>query len=417
MLIRKRSFFEMLFPLTIVFYACIGTSFIDAIGAAELRWLCAIILFFYLFLNGKILPSTNYLWKAFFFTYLIWCVLTSLWSQSPPLSSSKSIMFAFNVIVMVSAGSLWVIKYGYDRSLHWLVFVLLVTMLSGLLGGATSGSYDGYGSFSLYAGLNGNANAFGFLVAIISPLIFLKIYQYRKNTWLLTVWLLILIIDLHFLIKSYSRSSTVIFMCVSSFFVLSLPLSKKIFVTFFSFFLIMILLIMTPLSYLESVIASHIIKYDGVVIPPDSNAIFQSRMFVWQKSLNKAEKGGIMGGGFGVNIDGSNNSLNAKFHREKGNSQLAIMEETGIIGLILYLIFIISFFMYVIPWYIRMKGHEKAVMGIVLGAIVGLIMESIVEAWWDSAAGPEMICFWTFVGMVYGMIYLQKRKSLDAGVR
>ena len=184
--------------------------------------------------------------------------------------------------------------------------------------------------------------------------------------------------------------------------------------TLLSFFFIMLVLIMTPMSYLENMIADHVVKSSTFMKDSNSGGVLQSRDQVWKQSIKQAEKGGIMGGGFSATIGDNDFSgtylSNGSYGREKGNSQLAIMEETGIIGLILYAIILIYFFTHAIPYYLRLRGFDRVAMGSVLGAIVGLLMESIVEGWWDSAAGPELVCFWTFVGVAYGMIYLEKRK-------
>lgn len=182
------------------------------------------------------------------------------------------------------------------------------------------------------------------------------------------------------------------------------------------FFGISLMLLMLPASYLKTEVTAHIVKFNGDIIDPNAPLVFQSRSLVWKKSIEQAKKGGIVGGGFAVTIGDKNFSINnlsgVGYGREKGNSQFEIMEETGIIGLILYGLILISFFVHVIPYYRRITGHDKVAMGLALGAIVGLLVESIVEGWWDSAAGPEVICFWTLVGSVYGMIYLQKKRTL-----
>lgn len=412
--IRKRSFFEIAFPLTVVFFVCIGTRFVNAVGASHLRWVFVFLLFLYLWLNKKLLIHINYRWKILLFIYLVWCVSTILWSEVPLVTISKSSMFTFNIIVMLSAGSLWVIKFGFERSLDWLLLILAVALSSGFLGGAAEGSIDPYDGFNLYSGLSGGANDFGFMLAIATPLLFWKLYQYKTNKLRFVIWFSALVIDIHFLLASYSRSSIVIFTCVLAFFSLSLPLSKKILVSISSFFFIIIVLIITPVSYLENMVTNHIIKSNGSIIDPNSSAILQSRSLVWKQSYQQAEKGGIIGGGFSVTIGDKNFSdknldqNNGAYGREKGNSQLAIMEETGIIGLVLYAIMLLSFIAYVIPYYLRMKGSDKVAMGVVLGAIFGLLLESIVEGWWDSAAAPELIYFWTLVGVAHGMIYLDR---------
>jgi hypothetical protein len=121
-----------------------------------------------------------------------------------------------------------------------------------------------------------------------------------------------------------------------------------------------------------------------------------------------------MGAGFSVTIGDTNYKIKqASYGREKGNSQLAILEETGVIGLLLSSVVIFLFFLHVFFYYLRFSSDEKVMLGLVLGSICGLLAESFVEAWWDSL-GPEVICFWTLVGIVFGIIYSwKKRRAQD----
>jgi hypothetical protein len=135
-----------------------------------------------------------------------------------------------------------------------------------------------------------------------------------------------------------------------------------------------------------------------------------SREDVWRLSFDNAIKGGVFGAGFAVTIGDTDFKLASqkRYGREKGNSQLAILEETGAIGLLLSSMVIILFYIHSFFYYVRLRGDDKVIMGLVLGSISGLLMESIVEAWWDSL-GPEVICFWMLVGVVFGMIHLSKQ--------
>lgn len=414
MYIRKRNFLEMTFPFLVVSFVCLGTSFVAEAGGAKLRWIFDIALFLYLLVNKKILTYINPTWMMLVFFYFTWCISTTLWSEIPILSFSKSALFSFDAIVMLSAGSLWVVKYGYIRSMDWLLFVLLVMLISGFSGGASAGSFDNFGSFRAYSALDWNPNDFGFLTAIVTPFIFLKLYQYKKDRLIFLAWFAVLLADFHFLCATYARSCMAIFLCVFSFFIVSLSLSKKILITFSFFACLAIFLVMMPVSYLENVIAFHILKPGSVVIDPKSSELLQTRSLVWKESLHQAMKGGFMGGGFSVTIGDKDFSMKELsgygYGREKGNAPLAVMEETGFIGFALSALVLIFFFIYAIPHYLRLKDLDRVAMGLTLGAITGLIMESLVEAWWDSAAGPELICFWTFVGCAYGMVYLRKKK-------
>lgn len=409
--IRKRSFFEIVFPLTIVFFVCISTQFVDKMAGSELRWVFVLLLFLYLLLNRKILVYVNHSYVVLLLFYFAWCISTTLWSEMPLLSFSKSTLFSFNIIIMLSAGSLWVIKYGHERSFDYLFLFLVVVILSEIYGGTGSKSIT---VISLYQGLSGNPDAFGSMIAMTSPLILMKLHQNWKKKFKLIFWIIVFIIDVHFLLLSFSRTALAIFLSTICFFMLSLPLSKKMLVSLSSFFIIVILVLMTPISYLEKIVALHIFKYNGATINQAPDNLLQSRETVWAKSYKEAKKGGIMGGGFFVNIRTRNfyyKNFTGSSKREKGNAQLAIVEETGLIGLCFYVVILVSFFWRAIPCYIRSTGSNKVAIGLVLGAIIGLLIQSIAEDSWDSAAGQEFIYFWTLAGLMHGMIYLEKRSK------
>lgn len=413
MYIRKRSFFEIIFPITALLFVCIGVSFISRIGAHEMRWIFFPMLFLYLFLNKKLLIYVTDSQKIIVLAYPIWCVLTTIWSDVPLLSFSKSALFTLNVVTMLSAGSIWAVKYGYARSSSWFFPIVVATLISGFFGGAHVYKMTQLHVY-VYGGLAGNSNNFGFLTAMISGYILQQIYLCRKNRILLCLWMSLLIADIAYLLMSSSRSAFVIFLCIVALFTISFPMSKKLLATITTFFVLMIALTMLPLGYLEKLILMNVNKSTNITTVSDTT-VLNSRHDVWEKSYEHAMKGRITGGGFDVNIgehDFSVKKLSGMgYGREKGNSQLAILEETGIVGFILYTIFLISFFAYSVNHYLRLTGSNKIIFGIVMGSILGLIMQSLVEAWWDSAAGPELICFWTFVGIIYGMIYSDKQVS------
>ena len=122
----------------------------------------------------------------------------------PELSFTKSTVFAFNVIVMISAGTLWILKSNLKSSFNWLYLVLIVAILSGIFGRGSEGNFDNHGSFTLYRGLDGNSNGFGFLCAITTPLIIWKLYinkmQIHNHRWTFLAWVIIFVADFYFLL-------------------------------------------------------------------------------------------------------------------------------------------------------------------------------------------------------------------------
>ena len=74
-------------------------------------------------------------------------------------------------------------------------------------------------------------------------------------------------------------------------------------------------------------------------------SIIYSRQSAWDVSWNMAKQGGWFGAGYGVSVDRGSfrGGLTAVgYGREKGNTQLAIMEETGIVGLAIHVLIVFS---------------------------------------------------------------------------
>lgn len=406
MRIQKRSFFEILLPLTVLAFMGNSTEFINITHIPNFRWVFLFVLCLFFPLNKNFLYYIPSLLIAILTIYLGWCILTSIWSEASFLSFFKSVMFMLMIFTMLSSGSFWILKFGYERCLTWLFPIVIMILISGTLGGKAT---DQVGNVFLYGGLSGNANSFGFLAAIATSFLILKCYQANKKTWPFFMWLFFLIMDVHYLMISYARSSIAIFLCILYFFLLSLPIGKKVFITIFLFFIVAMAVLLMPLSFLEQSISNHIVKGGS------NNNMLSSRTTVWQKSYQNAVKGGVIGVGFAATVGDKNESYTVNssgYGREKGNSQLAIVEETGLMGLVLQCMVLIVFFIYALPFYHRLKGSKKVTMGLLLGLIFGLLAESLSEAWWDSL-GPEVIIFWTVVGAVFGMIYLEKKMLLQ----
>jgi O-antigen ligase len=126
-----------------------------------------------------------------------------------------------------------------------------------------------------------------------------------------------------------------------------------------------------------------------------------------RQSYKAAVEGGLLGLGYGVSFGAGKfaGGLTAVgYGREKGNTQLAIVEETGLVGLFLYALLVFSLFTNVLTAY-RRVGHksEKALMAVLLGALTGSMVQSFFEAWWVAPGSPESAYFWALAGVSLGV--------------
>ena len=50
-------------------------------------------------------------------------------------------------------------------------------------------------------------------------------------------------------------------------------------------------------------------------------------------------------------------------------------------------------------------------MGILLGTMLGIVVLSVFEAWWDATASNESVYFWTLFGTSLGLMRTIKRTA------
>ncbi len=403
-MIRKMGFFELLVPVLIAGFIGQGSSLVTTVLSLNTRWILLLVLFSYLVLNGKLLQGFSSGLLITLFLYLSWCVLTLFWSELPVLSCAKLGMMIVIPITLASSGFLWVSKFQWQNSLNWLMLLLAVTIFSGVLGRGQASSIITLNDLDAYQGLTGNSNYFGCLLAMIFPLLLWQIYKnwnQGKKQW---AWVGVFVLSMLFLIQSYSRASMLIVICELIFFIISVGMKKKLAISGVLILLVVAILSASSLSMSKLIYKNY------------TNDVLESRRDVWGESYSQALLGGWMGGGFGVTIGDSGfvfNGLNSSgYGREKSNSQLAIIEETGLIGFGFYCLFLSVFLKKTRRVYSKLRGSEKVMFGLVLGSMLGILVQSFFECWWGSPASPEAIFFWMLFGVTGGLTRTFSRNKM-----
>ena len=155
---------------------------------------------------------------------------------------------------------------------------------------------------------------------------------------------------------------------------------------------------------------SQFLRYKVLSIPllnKDGGKILGRRMILWEPSFEAAKLGGVFGLGYGVSapdiktpiLTGSHYE-NGRYIREKGNSFLAIIEETGLIGLILFLLPMIwiirKFIIYNSQFTIKENFRSNSTLYIVHCTLLAMFVHAQFEAWWvgvGSVALPLYLIF------------------------
>jgi O-antigen ligase len=132
--------------------------------------------------------------------------------------------------------------------------------------------------------------------------------------------------------------------------------------------------------------------------------------------------GGWAGVGYGISAGWETGDFQAGvtsvgYGREKGNSQLAIVEETGLVGLGLSLLVVVVVFRKLARGYRAAPSRDaKVLIGLVMGTLAGLLVQSVFEAWWDAPGSPEFVLFWVMTGVGLGVAQAVRARAASRSV-
>jgi O-antigen ligase len=364
------------------------------------------LLFFIYFLGRKIIFRY---WDTTLFSvvmlYVIWCFLSSFWSLVPTLSFVKAIILFIVSFSFITAGIEWVKSRPIQHSIDYLWFLATYTILLGVLGLFTGGSYvHSTGDIRVYKGLLDQSNLFGSILLMSMPYLFWKTYSNWHQFKRRLVYLTMTALAIYFLVLTVSRASILGALIFLLFFLLSLPRSSK-----------MIMLILTTVIAINFMVftdnSAFVEKLNHYMYKGQANQkLLMSRLGMWEITYKGAVEGGWTGLGYGASLGHENNDLTKRLNNntyigtEKSNVPLAIVEETGLVGLVFYYAMILVVLYKLLRLFLSTKvAGVKVLIGIITGIIFGMLAHSFFEDWWSAASAPESMYFWLLIGIVRGL--------------
>lgn len=397
---RPRVHIDWILPLAIVAFAGPAVRYIESVFSASTRWAMLVLLVLVMLLRGRLHRGLSGPFGAALVVYLGWCMVTVMWSEAPGLSAAKGLALCAVSIGMLAAGHSWVERAGITNAMTYLAPLALIALLAGVIGGGSEGTMVPMGQIELYQGLSGNPNMLGSLLMMSSPFLLWRMYSRWGNLRERWFWAATLTAVLVLLGLAYSRSAMFGLLCIVMAFLLALPLRHRVRVVA-SFVLAAIVLVVAKPDLVEQATVRYV--YKGST----EEGILYTRERVWEESLELAQEGGLTGGGYGVTIGGGSfqgGLTAAGYGREKGNSQLAIWEETGLVGLALYALVIATLFWELFRG-IRCTHDrgDRVVLALLTGALTGMTAMSVFEAWWVAPGSPEAAWFWATAGVALGV--------------
>ena len=406
----RRQYWMLLFPLAVVAFVGPVVTYVNVVFSTTTRWVVAAVLVLMLLVTRRLLQILRHNAGLALVAYVLWCVVTSIWSEVPELSLMKIGAIALVAIGMFAAGQQWATRLPWDRALHYLFPVLALALFAGVSGQAVIESSSEL--LVLYEGLTGNPNMLGSLMNMAIPLLLWQAYRDRRRRGRLMCWLGMLAITIGVLLLSISRSAILAALITCITFLSVVGIRRAGLHYAFAALIAVGIAVAVPGAY-DILEQRYILKSR----PGAETEILDSRQEVWEKSYELALRGGLFGGGYGVTIGDAEfeGGLTAVgYGREKGNSQLAIMEETGVVGLALYVLFLGMLFQMALQPMRQSVDRDMKVLGaLIFGALVGQTVQSLFEAWWVAPGSPEAAYFWAMSGVAVG-VSIECRRRLKA---
>jgi O-antigen ligase len=284
--------------------------------------------------------------------------------------------------------------------MHYLFPLTALVLVAGLLGKGASGATLSSGKTVLYQGLVDGPNMFGSMAAMCVPFLAWQLYCHRGGATF-RYWVIATVCIVVLIVLSGSRAAFGVAALTLGGCLLSMPTDAKrkaveigLAAGLASGFLV---------SDIGDRVSSFIYKFDS-----KEEGLLYTRERVWEQSYENAKAGGWTGAGYGVTIGAGKfkGGITAiGYGREKGSTWLALAEETGIIGVILFSCLVLGLLNSLIRTLVESRDHDyRVLLGIVSGAVVGMVFLSFFEGWWVAPGSPESGCFWVLCGIGIGLV-------------
>ena len=381
----------------------VGVSYLNLVFTSMTRFLFVLPVLALLLVHGWLLNGlrggAGLAATLFFFL----AVLSTFWSDVPELSGLKSISYAVIATVFSGAGAFWAQKCARGQELRLFLPLVILVLIASIGGAAVSTASVRMNTYiELYRGLTANSNYLGILALSAIPATLWEFYRPHGDTWRRLIgYSLAPALGLVVLL-TFSRASIAAAAIMILCFLLGAGLKRYALITIAAVFSAIVLFVAFP---------EKIARYETIYVYKGAigeQSIIASRVKAWDKSLAGADAGGLVGLGFGVSAgftEFEEGFSTSNYGREKGNTALAVAEELGSVGLVLYVILLVLMFARIYGGVLRARHpHERVMLSIVFGGLAGLVINSQFEAWFLAPGAFGTPVFWSLFGLGLALV-------------
>ena len=392
-----------LFPIAII---CLVSRVFPIIS--KLYYIAPFFLFLFIIAGIKEIKNNKILrlFLIFTSTFALWSLATSFWSLYPLISIMRGLYYLL-ITFGSTLGSYLYLRKSKEINLNFLLYAnILVVALSliSLIFKVPNNSWIG-GNGKGFMGFAGHQNTLGAVILFTMPAsiweIINKVSQKAKDKSKFKfkfdsiLYLSLLILNFSFLILSYSRASILSFFAGVTIYCLIIFKWKFILISTIILLSLFFLLISNSFLGIET----------WSLLEKGYNDPFFTRRILWVPSYKAAECGGWIGLGYGISdpniiLTGTGSHFeNGRYIREKGNSILAIIEETGLIGLTLFLSPIIYVLYLCSKYYYKLKSKINYPK-LFIPFILALLLHAQFEAWWVGVGSFELPLLFSIFALI-----------------
>lgn len=387
-------------------------QYVNLIFSANVRWIVLVLIIGFLFLKKEYLAGLKGNIALLTTLFLLYSVMTTIWSTIPLLSGPKSFLQLVSSLSYFTLAVFWTSHTATKEVLNFLWPIVGLAAVAAAAGTVVSGSsFNMNDDMILYQGLSYNPNYLGMLLMICLPLLLWdSIRNDLTRTWrLLAVGVLIFVIFM--LLQTVSRASILSASIILLFFFLGRGATWMAALFSLGIVVVGFVTIFEP-EIFDDLILQFVHK--GQV----DQSFFYSREALTEESVKAAYAGGFIGLGHGVSfgiLDYNFAEGSAQYGREKGNATLAMVEELGWLGLFLFSGIILSIHISIISAIrVASRREDRIILFLVLGMILALLVHAQFEAWILAPGAAATPVFWAFVGVASE---LSRRIRKEARVR
>ncbi|NWF89171.1 MAG: O-antigen ligase family protein [Ignavibacteriaceae bacterium] len=295
--------------------------------------------------------------------------------------------------------------------------MIVIISLFSLISGIPDNRWTG-GSGIGFLGFAGHQNTLAAAILLTLPGVFYLLFTYHQiksfehrgvknfvNTLFGKKGIIysLLIVNIFLIVITYSRASILALIAGIIVFAFSLQAYKVL----YSIALIGIVLIFMFMAF--EPFNSSVMR----ILSKDGGDILSRRIVLWQPSIEAIKAGGLFGIGYGMSVPGIKTpELTGSYYekgryvREKGNSVFALLEETGWLGLILFIlpigVLIRNFFNYRKSLFGLASYKNKSVLvsydfitsSIIFSSLAALLVHAQFEGWWSGVGSIHLPIFY-----------------------